>query len=54
TTLIDYKNSEGYPGYFTQQLNVYGRNEHQCFVCNTKIQSLVIAQSNTFFCKKCQ
>ena len=54
TTLKDYKNTEGKPGYFTQQLNVYGRANQQCYVCNTKIESLVIAQRNTFFCKKCQ
>ncbi|OEZ33725.1 DNA-formamidopyrimidine glycosylase [Francisella endosymbiont of Amblyomma maculatum] len=54
TTLKDYKNTEGKPGYFTQQLNVYGRADQQCYVCNTKIESLVIAQRNTFFCKKCQ
>ncbi|AXH30694.1 MULTISPECIES: bifunctional DNA-formamidopyrimidine glycosylase/DNA-(apurinic or apyrimidinic site) lyase [Francisella] len=54
TTLKDYKNTEGKPGYFTQQLNVYGRTDQQCYLCNTKIESLVIAQRNTFFCKKCQ
>ncbi|EET21854.1 formamidopyrimidine-DNA glycosylase [Francisella philomiragia subsp. philomiragia ATCC 25015] len=54
TTLKDYKNTEGKPGYFTQQLNVYGRANQNCHICNTKIESLVIAQRNTFFCKKCQ
>lgn len=54
TTLKDYKNTEGKPGYFTQQLNVYGRANQNCYICSTKIESLVIAQRNTFFCKKCQ
>ncbi|MBK2005185.1 bifunctional DNA-formamidopyrimidine glycosylase/DNA-(apurinic or apyrimidinic site) lyase [Francisella orientalis] len=54
TTLKDYKNIEGKPGYFTQQLNVYGRANQNCLICSTKIESLVIAQRNTFFCKKCQ
>ncbi|APD50123.1 bifunctional DNA-formamidopyrimidine glycosylase/DNA-(apurinic or apyrimidinic site) lyase [Francisella hispaniensis] len=54
TTLKDYKNTEGKPGYFAQQLNVYGRANQQCYVCNTRIESLVIGQRNTFFCKKCQ
>lgn len=54
TTLKDYKNTEGKPGYFTQQLNVYGRANQECCVCKTKIESLVIGQRNTFFCKKCQ
>ncbi|MED7819762.1 MULTISPECIES: bifunctional DNA-formamidopyrimidine glycosylase/DNA-(apurinic or apyrimidinic site) lyase [unclassified Francisella] len=54
TTLKDYKNTEGKPGYFTQQLNVYGRVNQECYTCNTKIESLVIGQRNTFYCKKCQ
>ncbi|MBK2027358.1 bifunctional DNA-formamidopyrimidine glycosylase/DNA-(apurinic or apyrimidinic site) lyase [Allofrancisella guangzhouensis] len=54
TTLKDYKNTEGKPGYFTQQLNVYGRAKEPCHICKTEIQSLVIGQRNTFFCKKCQ
>ena len=54
TTLKDYKNTEGKPGYFTQQLNVYGRVNQECYICNTKIQSLAIGQRNTFYCKKCQ
>lgn len=54
TTLKDYKNTEGKPGYFTQQLNVYGRANQECYICNTKIESLVIGQRNTYYCKKCQ
>lgn len=54
TTLKDYKNTEGKPGYFTQQLNVYGRANQECYTCSTKIESLVIGQRNTFYCKKCQ
>jgi formamidopyrimidine-DNA glycosylase len=54
TTLKDYKNIDGKPGYFTQQLNVYGRAKLECYICGTLIDSLVIAQRNTFFCKKCQ
>ena len=54
TTLKDYKNTEGKPGYFTQQLNVYGRADEKCYICGTKIKSLVIGQRNTFFCSKCQ
>ena len=54
TTLKDYKNIEGKSGYFTQQLNVYGRAKQKCYICKSEIESSVIAQRNTFFCKKCQ
>ena len=54
TTLKDYKNTEGKPGYFTQQLNVYGRAKQECYICKSKIENLIIAQRNTFFCNNCQ
>lgn len=54
TTLKDYKNTSGKPGYFSQKLNVYGRKGELCYNCGSVIESLVIAQRNTFFCKKCQ
>ncbi|MDE4959709.1 bifunctional DNA-formamidopyrimidine glycosylase/DNA-(apurinic or apyrimidinic site) lyase, partial [Francisella tularensis subsp. holarctica] len=47
TTLKDYKNTDLKTGYFTQQLNVYCRNEQQCYVCNTKIKIIVKRKRNT-------
>ncbi|MDF7667203.1 bifunctional DNA-formamidopyrimidine glycosylase/DNA-(apurinic or apyrimidinic site) lyase [Orbaceae bacterium ESL0727] len=54
TTLKDFLQSDGKPGYFAQQLQVYGRAGEACFICQAKIQSLKIGQRNTFFCEKCQ
>ncbi len=54
TTLKDYKNAEGKPGYFSQSLHVYGRKNKPCKICNTPITAEVIAQRNTFFCRSCQ
>lgn len=54
TTLKDFLQSDGKPGYFAQQLQVYGRANQPCFVCNTLIQSQKIAQRNTFYCICCQ
>ena len=54
TTLQDFKNSDGKPGYFAQELKVYGRAGEPCGVCGRKIKSLVIAQRNTFWCSGCQ
>lgn len=54
TTLKDYKNTEGKPGYFSQKLNVYGRTKQNCYICNNEIKSEVIGQRNTYFCTKCQ
>ncbi len=54
TTLRDFVNSDGQPGYFAQQLNVYGKAGESCPVCETTIKSLTIAQRNTFYCPNCQ
>ncbi|APC97886.1 bifunctional DNA-formamidopyrimidine glycosylase/DNA-(apurinic or apyrimidinic site) lyase [Francisella frigiditurris] len=54
TTLKDYKNTEGKPGYFSQKLNVYGRAKQPCYICKSEIKSEVIGQRNTYFCTKCQ
>lgn len=54
TTLRDFAQSDGKPGYFVQQLQVYGRAELGCFICNTPIKSQRIGQRNTFYCENCQ
>lgn len=54
TTLNDFTQTDGKPGYFAQQLQVYGRAGEPCNQCGTEIQSKVISQRNTFFCKVCQ
>lgn len=54
TTLRDFVNGVGEPGYFAQSLRVYGRAKQPCSICDTPITSRVIAQRNTFFCTHCQ
>lgn len=54
TTLKDFAQADGNPGYFAQQLHVYGRTGQPCDVCQTPIRNKVIGQRNTFFCINCQ
>lgn len=54
TTLIDFSQVDGSPGYFRQELQVYGRDGHACFDCGTQIKSMIIGQRNTFYCRQCQ
>lgn len=54
TTLNDFTQTDGKPGYFAQELQVYGRAGEPCNHCGTEIQSKVIGQRNTFFCATCQ
>ena len=54
TTLKDFFNADGKPGYFTQNLMVYGRNGQHCSNCNALLQSIKINQRATVFCPSCQ
>lgn len=54
TTLKDFTGSDGKPGYFSQSLNVYGREGKNCYQCNGVIRRLVIGQRSTFYCPRCQ
>jgi len=54
TTLNDFHGSDGEPGYFKQQLNVYGRDEMPCRNCKTPIRAVVLGQRSTFYCHHCQ
>lgn len=54
TTLRDFVNPQGNPGYFKQTLSVYGRAGQPCLCCAEPIQSLTIAQRSSFYCAACQ
>ncbi len=54
TTLRDYVNSEGAPGYFALDLLAYGRADEPCFQCQAPIRQRVIGQRSSFYCPRCQ
>lgn len=54
TTLRDFAQADGNPGYFAQHLHVYGRAGEECNTCQNMIKSKTIGQRNTFFCTVCQ
>ncbi len=54
TTLRDFTNGEGKPGYFQQKLLVYGRAGEPCTVCNKIIKHSQQNQRATYFCSRCQ
>jgi formamidopyrimidine-DNA glycosylase len=54
TTLRDFLNSDGKPGYFSQSLQVYGRQGEPCRVCGGAIRHAVLGQRATYWCPRCQ
>ena len=54
TTLRDFISPDGVPGYFEQELFVYGRAGQPCRNCGTPIRAITLGQRSTFFCARCQ
>ncbi len=54
TTLRDFLNENGEPGYFAQTLRVYDRAGEACPACGSPVKRLVQAGRSTFFCARCQ
>lgn len=54
TTLKDFSAASGKPGYFQQELAVYGREGLACKTCDSKIKKLTQAQRSTYYCPQCQ
>jgi formamidopyrimidine-DNA glycosylase len=54
TTLRDFLNHDGKPGYFKQKLDVYGRENQPCHQCDAPIKKTTTSNRSTFFCPQCQ
>ena len=54
TTLRDFVGGDGSPGYFAQQLRVYGRDGQPCRVCQTKLKEIRQGGRSTMLCTQCQ
>lgn len=54
TTLRDFLNSDGNPGYFAQELLVYEREGQSCFQCKSIVKRKVIGQRSSYYCPQCQ
>lgn len=54
TTLRDFTNSSGEPGYFKQSLFVYGRAGMPCKQCSRELKEIRLGQRSTVYCGNCQ
>ena len=54
TTLRDFLNESGQPGYFAQELLVYGRTGKPCKRCGALIRARRIGQRASAYCPVCQ
>lgn len=54
TTLRDFVDGDGKPGYFSQQLQVYGRGGEPCEHCGSTLKEIRQSQRSSVFCPRCQ
>jgi len=54
TTLRDFSHPDGTPGYFMQELWVYGRQGRNCFRCGNKLHHTRTYQRSVVWCGHCQ
>ena len=54
TTLRDFVNSDGEPGYFQLELDVYGRAGAPCRQCQRQLTEVRLSGRSTVYCKHCQ
>ncbi len=54
TTLQDFVQADGKPGYFSQELQVYGREGKPCSRCGNAIRQKNLGQRSSYYCSHCQ
>jgi formamidopyrimidine-DNA glycosylase len=54
TTLRDFQREDGRPGYFAQELLVYGRGGLPCPGCGAPLKEVRLGQRSTVYCGRCQ
>lgn len=54
TTLRDFVGGDGKPGYFKQQLLVYGRGGEPCTLCKKPLKEVRMSDRTTVYCVACQ
>jgi formamidopyrimidine-DNA glycosylase len=54
SSVSDYVDAAGEPGFFQLQHRVYQRAGQPCLVCKTRIKRLVIGGRSSHYCPKCQ
>nr|AAW33970.1 MutM [symbiont bacterium of Paederus fuscipes] len=54
TTLCDFIGGDGQPGYFQQELFVYGRGGEFCKACGGTLREIRLGQRTSVYCPHCQ
>jgi formamidopyrimidine-DNA glycosylase len=54
SSISDFRDGDGRPGYFQLQFNVYDRAGQPCHACRSPIRRTVLSGRSSFYCPRCQ
>ncbi len=54
TTVLNFSHGDNQSGTYQAVLQVYGRKDQPCLVCDTPITKIKVGQRGTHFCSNCQ
>lgn len=54
SSISDYRDGTGRPGYFQLRLRVYDRQGQPCHRCNGRVKRVIHAGRSSFYCPDCQ
>jgi formamidopyrimidine-DNA glycosylase len=54
TTVLNFSHGDNQSGTYQAALQVYGRKDQPCLVCDTPITKIKVGQRGTHFCSECQ
>lgn len=54
SSISDYRDADGRPGFFQLRHRVYDREGRPCFRCSSKIRRILVAGRSSYFCPRCQ
>ena len=54
TTIKNHTQPNGKLGYFKQKLQVYGKKNVKCIICNKMLVMAYISKRSTYYCNQCQ
>ena len=54
TSINNYVDGQGSPGYFQLRTQVYGKTGQPCASCRATLRRIIVAQRSTHYCPRCQ
>jgi len=54
SSISDYVDADGQPGWFQLEHRVYQRTGEPCLACGSPIRRILVAQRSTHYCPRCQ